>query len=241
MAVKRVQLDDPVAGPAHPVHETSTTGHPGWWRIAAGVEVAAAAVAALADWFIPSLVLAAMAALSLAVRRVGPASLGFHRPAHPWRLVGEMFLVAVGLSLLDIGLLMPIANHLSGRHQDVSGFADLQGNLALLAGFLALGWTLAAFMEEFAFRGYLLTRASELFGGSRTAVVAALVLSSVLFGAIHTEQGLVGMVMAGVDGLLFGVLRWWKGTLWASILAHGFVDSIGFVSFFLVGPTFGLW
>ncbi len=47
--------------------------------------------------------------------------------------------------------------------------------------------------------------------------------------------------MAGIDGLLFGVLRWWKGTLWASILAHGFVDTIGFVSFFLVGPTVGLW
>ena len=44
------------------------------------------------------------------------------------------------------------------------------------------------------------------------------------------------MVMACVDGFLYGVLRWWKGTLWAAILAHGFVDTVGFASYFLVGP-----
>ena len=30
-------------------------------------------------------------------------------------------------------------------------------------------------------------------------------------------------------------------TLWAPILAHGFVNTIGFVIFFLIGPVYGLW
>ena len=211
------------------------------WRVVAGIELAAAAVAVLSDAFIPSLVLVAMAALSLVVRRTGPASLGFHRVARPVRLVGMMLAVAVGMSLLNIAVLMPIANHVSGRHQDLSGFADLQGNLALLALYLVLGWTLAAVVEELAFRGYLLTRTTELLGDSRTGVAVALVFSAVLFATLHTEQGVVGAVIAGFDALVYGVLRYWQSTLWAPILAHGFVDTIGFVSFFLVGPIYGLW
>jgi len=210
-------------------------------RVAALMEVVVAGIAALADWFIPSLVLTAMAVLSLLLRRSSPSTLGFHRPARPWRLAGEMALYAAAISLLDIGLLIPVANHTTGKQQDTSDFADLQGNLTLLVLFLVLGWTLAAFAEELAFRGYLFTRVTDVLGSSRWAVPAALLLSSVLFGAIHTEQGVVGALVAACDALLFGVLRVWKGTLWASILAHGFDNTIGFMAFFLFGPVHGLW
>lgn len=210
-------------------------------RWAAILEIAAASVAVAADWFIPSLLLSAMAAGSLLLRRAGPSTLGFHRPDRPWRLAGQMLGWAAVLSVLDIGLLIPIANHVSGREQDTSDFADLQGNVAMLAAFLVLGWTLAALAEELAFRGYLFTRLTDVLGTSRGAVVVALLVSSILFGAIHTEQGVVGMAVAAVDGLVFGVLRVWKRTLWAPILAHGFDDTIGFVAFFLAGPIHGLW
>jgi membrane protease YdiL (CAAX protease family) len=210
-------------------------------RVVAILEVAAAVAAVAADWFIPSLVLSAMAALSLLLRRASPSTLGFRRPQRVRRLAGQMLAWAAVLALVDIGVLIPVANHISGQRQDMSGFADLQGNVAMLAVFLVLGWTLAAFVEELAFRGYLFTRLTEVLGNSRWGVVAALVASSCLFGVIHTEQGWVGMVVAATDALFFGVLRVWKGTLWAPILAHGFDDTIGFVAFFLVGPVYGLW
>lgn len=211
------------------------------WRLVAGLEVAAASAAVVADWFVPSLVLSAMAAVSLLLRRGSPSTLGFHRPPHAWRLVRQMLGWAAVVSLVDIGLLIPIADHVSGQQQDITAFADLQGNVALLGLFLVLGWTLAAFAEEFAFRGYLFTRLTDALGSSRWAVAAALVISSALFGVIHTEQGLVGMAIAAADGLFFGALRVWKRTLWAPVLAHGFDDTIGFVAFFLLGPVHGLW
>jgi hypothetical protein len=49
------------------------------WRIAAGVEVALAAAAVLLDLLIPTVVLLAMAVVSLIVRRVGPRTLGLVR------------------------------------------------------------------------------------------------------------------------------------------------------------------
>ena len=134
-----------------------------------------------------------------------------------------------------------MTNHVSGEHQDVSGFAGLQGNLGFLLLMLVLAWTLAALVEETAFRGYLLTRFRELLGDGRAGLVVAVLACSLLFGLLHTEQGVVGVVLATVDGVLFSVLRLWSGTVWAPILCHGFINTIGFVSFYLVGPIYGLW
>ena len=75
--------------------------------------------------------------------------------------------------------------------------------------------------------------------GARLA--GAVVLSSVLFGLLHTEYGIVGVTVSAVNGVFYCVLRYRYGTLWAPILAHGFIDTIGFVSVFLIGPIYGLW
>jgi membrane protease YdiL (CAAX protease family) len=214
---------------------------PGWWTGLAVVEVAVATAAVLADWLIPSLVLVAMAAVSLLVRRARPGSLGFRRPARPWRLAGQMLGFAAAWSLLDVALLIPVTNHVSGQRQDVSQFTDLRGNPGLLVAYLALAWVIAALGEETAFRGYLLTRLTDVLGAGRRGRVASVAVSSTLFGLLHTEQGLVGVVVAGVTGAVFALLRYRLRTLWAPILAHGFDDTIGFVWFFLFGPLYGLW
>jgi hypothetical protein len=152
-----------------------------------------------------------------------------------------MLAFAAGWTLLNVALLIPATNHLSGQRQDVSAFADLEGNLGLLALYLVLAWVVAALAEETAFRGYLLTRLGDLLGGGRAAVVAAVVLSSALFGLLHTEQGVVGVVVSALGGVVLALLRLWSGTLWAPVLAHGFDDTIGFVWFSLFGPFYGLW
>jgi len=211
------------------------------WRLAAAVEVAAAVIAVLADWLIPSVVLVAMAAVSLLARRRGPSSLGFHRPAHPVRLLGQMAVFALTWTLLNIAVLIPVTNHLSGTRQNVSGFADLQGNLGLLAVYLTASWVLAAFCEETAFRGYLLTRLTDVLGPGRLQTVVAVLGCSVLFGLLHTEQRVVGVIAAALAGVMFGVLRYRCRTLWAPGLAHGFDDTLGFTWFFFFGPFYGLW
>jgi membrane protease YdiL (CAAX protease family) len=206
----------------------------------AGIEVLAAMCAVLLDLLIPSLVLAVMAALSLAVRRAGVGSLGLTRvPMGPLAL--RMLGWAVVWSVVQLGLTMPIANHVSGTRQDLSGFADVEGDLALLGVFVLLSWTLAAFVEELAFRGYLQTRLREVLGSGRFALAVVVLVSSLLFGLLHSEQGWIGVLVVSLDGLVFSVVRYRYRTLWASVLAHGFNNTIGFVAFYLVGPIYGLW
>jgi membrane protease YdiL (CAAX protease family) len=124
----------------------------------------------------------------------------------------------------------------------MAGFAELHGNLGLLVVLLVASWTLAAFVEELAFRGYLRTRLVDVLGGTPTAAVAASLVAALMFGLIHTEQGVVGVVLTTVDALFFTVLaRRSASGLWASVLAHGFNNTIGLVTVFLVGPVYGLW
>ena len=210
------------------------------WRTVAGLEVLLATAAVLSDLFIPSVVLFVMAAVSLLARREGPSSLGLRRvPAGPLAL--RMLVFALVWSLVQLGLTMPLANHVSGTHQDLSGFVDIEGNLGLLVVFVVLSWTLAAFVEELAFRGYLQTRLRDVLGHGRAGTVVAVLVSSVLFGAVHSEQGLIGVLVVSLDAIAFSVVRYRCRTLWASVLAHGFNNTIGFVAFYLVGPVYGLW
>jgi membrane protease YdiL (CAAX protease family) len=202
-----------------------------------------AAAAVLLDLALPTLVLLAMAALSLAVRREGPGTLGLHR-APAGRLVATALAFAAVWSVFQLAVTLPVANHVSGSRQDLSAFDDLQGNVGMLALLLVLSWTLAAVGEEVAYRGFLLTRLREALGGvvgARTALVGAVLVSSVLFGLAHTEQGWIGVTVVALDGIAFAWLRLRCGTLWAAVLAHGFNNTLGFVTFFLVGPVHGLW
>lgn len=210
------------------------------WRWVAAVEVVLAAGVVLLDLLVPSLILAAMAVVSLVLHHQGPSAFGLRRWHTPW-LALKMLAFAAFWSLLHLAVTMPIANHISGARADVSQFSDLEDNLGLLLLYLVLAWVLAAFVEELAFRGFLLTRMREAFGRGRPALWSAVVLSALLFSLLHLEQGVVGVVVVLVDALAYTFLRFHYGTLWAAVLAHGFIDSIGFVTFYLVGPVYGFW
>ena len=69
----------------------------------------------------------------------------------------------------------------------------------------------------------------------------AVLVSSLLFGFAHGEQGLIGVFVVTLDALAWAGLRLHYKTLWASILAHGFNNTLGFITFFFVGPIYGLW
>jgi len=207
------------------------------WQLLALVEVIVAAAVVILDLFIPTIVLLGMIILSLLLRRAKLSTLGFKRDQRPLYMAGFVLLVIIVWSLLHLGLTMPVLNRLTGTTQDLSDFADLKGNLGGLLGFLALTWTIAAFGEEMAYRGYIQRRIRDVLGDGRLGVFAAIGVSSVLFGLAHREQGLIGVIVTFGDALVFSWLkRRFHDNLWASILAHGFSNTIGLVTFYFTGP-----
>ncbi len=221
--------------------ERATKAAPGRSRLLAAIEVVLAALAILLDLLIPTLVLLAMAVVSLLGRRQPPRSLGLRRPARPLRTAAEVLGLSVLWTVLTLAVSMPVVEHLTGQRRDVSQFAPIEGNVSLLLFMLLMSWTLAACGEELAYRGYLQTRLRDLLPAGAAGLVVAVLLSSVLFGLAHTEQGVVGVVLATLDGIFFSILRYRYQSLWAAILAHGFINTIGMVAYFVAGPFYGLW
>lgn len=212
------------------------------WRVVAAVEVALAVGVVAKDLLLPTLLLLALAAASLAGRRQGVASLGLGPLRPSMHLVGGILGLVLAWTLVQLALVLPALEHLSGERQDLSGFEDLRGNLGLLVVLLVASWLLAALGEETAYRGYVLTRLREVCGGGRVGIVVAVLGSSALFGLAHTEQGLVGVLATFLDALFFSVLRLRAASgLWASVLAHGLNNTVGLTAYFFLGPIYGLW
>jgi membrane protease YdiL (CAAX protease family) len=210
------------------------------WVVVAAVEVLLGAFVVLADLGIPTLVLLFIAGVGLGLRRQGLGSLGLHAAA-ALPLAAKMLAFAVAWSLFQLAVTMPVANHLSGSKQDLSAFDGLEGNVGMLLTLLLLSWTLAAFGEELAYRGFLLTRCREVFGSGILGTAVAVLATSLLFGFAHSEQGAIGVLVVSLDAVAFCLLRLHYGTLWAPVLAHGFINTLGFLAFFFVGPIYGLW
>lgn len=80
----------------------------------------------------------------------------------------------------------------------------------------------AGFCEEIGFRGYLMTRLRIL--GKTRNWLAPTILSALSFGICHAYQGVPGLIIITIYGLMFSLLYLRTGTLWPCIIAHFFQD-----------------
>ena len=166
------------------------------------------------------------------------SSMGLKRPAS-WRRIFLIALVAAGARIFlgqfviepITGFFWPAANA-PGLANEIAGNAKI----ALLA--LLLVWTFAAFGEEIAYRGYLLTRAADIGGRSTMAYWLGIVLVSILFGYGHYYKGPSGIIDSGIAGLILGAAYMLAGrNLWACVLTHGFIDTFAVIDAFFGWST----
>jgi hypothetical protein len=154
---------------------------------------------------------------------------------HSWPTILALG-VAAGILLEAIELFMsqPLLVRLTGKQPDLSDFTNLHGNAVHLLIGVALAWTLAAFGEEMAWRGYLMNRFADLGNGARIAWILGLVIVNIAFGFAHSYQGITGIIDEGFMGLLLGLLFLSTGrNLLVPIVAHGVSDTIDLVLMYL--------
>jgi membrane protease YdiL (CAAX protease family) len=80
----------------------------------------------------------------------------------------------------------------------------------------------AGISEEICFRGYVITRMARLTG----SVWPGVILGSLAFGASHSYQGLGGVIIIGVYGMMFSLLFLGRGSLVPCIIAHALQDIV---------------
>jgi membrane protease YdiL (CAAX protease family) len=179
------------------------------------------------------IILSLLGLLSIRLRDGSWSSMGFKRPAS-WQ---RLFLIALAAAtvriLLGQFLIEPVTGLFWPKPTPPALANEITGNMTMALVALLLVWTFAAFGEEIAYRGYLLTRAADIGRRSRVAYWIGIVLVSILFGYGHYYKGTAGVIDSGVAGLILGSAYMLAGrNLWASIFAHGFIDTFGIIDAF---------
>ena len=160
--------------------------------------------------------------------------LGLVRPGS-WR---RLFWQAAGLAILifiigDI-IITPLIEKAVDQKIDLSTLDGMRGNFIYYIVFILFMWVVAAFGEEFIYRGFLIERIGSVFGGSKIAIWLMVLLSALLFGLAHRYQGIVGMITTGMIGFTFGaIFLLSKKRLWLTIITHGLYDVIGITLIYL--------
>lgn len=162
-------------------------------------------------------------ALPLVMRRNGAAiRVSWRHDSMHGLWLFSLFLVAYGLSVSAIAKLDDAAGGSLSSGSDEAVFDNMTVPLVFL---LAL---VAGVSEEFLFRGVMLVKIRDLFGGGRLGLWMAVGATSVFFGLIHAGYGTWTHVLGP---LLFGVfeaLVWLKFGLLPAMMVHIGIDVVAF-------------
>jgi hypothetical protein len=179
------------------------------------------------------MVLSVLGLISVRLRDRNWSAMGFKRPAS-WRGILLIALAAAALRiLLGQFLVEPVTGLFLPKPTAPELANEITGNIKVALVALLVVWTFAAFGEEIAYRGYLLTRVADIGKRSVAAYWIGIVFVSILFGYGHYYKGASGVIDSGVAGLILGSAYMLAGrNLWVSIFAHGFIDTFGIIDAF---------
>jgi CAAX protease family protein len=171
----------------------------------------------MADYIATAMsVTAAASVLMYAGRRAGPSVfgyLGLTLPRLRHIFLGLALLVALGFLNAGFFRLLPAYEPSSDLIRE---YQAILGNPVALVWFWITLAVTAPICEEIIFRGFLMRGWS----GSRMGVFGAILLSSLLFTAIHVQYNLPTLVTVFGLSLVFGVMRWHSGSTVLTILLH---------------------
>jgi membrane protease YdiL (CAAX protease family) len=184
------------------------------------------------------IILTILGLFSIRVRDGSWSAMGFKRPVSWQRILLIALAAAAARILLGQFLIEPLTGFFWPKPVAPELANEITGNIKVTLLALLLVWTFAAFGEEIAYRGYLLTRAADVGKRAAAAYWIGIVLVSILFGYGHYYKGASGVIDSGVAGLILGSAYMLAGrNLWASIFAHGFIDTFGIIDAFFGWST----
>jgi hypothetical protein len=150
-----------------------------------------------------------------------------------WKL---LFSQALGLALIIsfsfFFFIIPYIESLTNVFLDYSLFEQFTKDTKTLLMVLPIVWISAALFEEIIFRGFFITYSQKLFD-KKYILLISILLSSILFGFAHSYQGVSGIIVTGLVGLILSLILVNKNyNLLFLIVIHAFIDTIYLLIFY---------
>ncbi|CAM1374183.1 CPBP family intramembrane glutamic endopeptidase [Tenacibaculum xiamenense] len=128
--------------------------------------------------------------------------------------------------ILDF-IIQPLVNKVTGDTVDFSAFQALAHNFKLYSKYALFVLISAAFGEEILFRGFLFRQLNIILPEFKFKTQTMVFVSAILFSIPHWYQGLSGLIMTFIFGILFAtVYVKFKYNLWVTIILHGLIDTL---------------
>ena len=139
--------------------------------------------------------------------------------------------------LAAIALVLPLALvlGLSATGLSLTSESELPTTTTGLSITLIAVMMVAPLWEELVFRGFLYRGLAA----SRLGVVGAIVITSLVWAALHLDRTWIGMAELFCCGLVWGWLRWRTGSTAVTMTVHFLNNSIAGVA--LLGLSMGWW
>ncbi len=177
-------------------------------------------------------ILIAIAIISLELRKTEWKEIGFSFKDFNIKKIGLGIVIAVLYHFTHQYLIDPVISRFAPP--GLPEIFSMKGNLTKLLIGLLISWTTAAFFEELLFRGYLISRLTDLMGENLISKMIIVLLGGIAFGFVHAYQGLNGAISAGVIGVFQSIVFFLDDKkLTIPIIAHGAFDTIGFTMLFI--------
>jgi CAAX protease family protein len=145
----------------------------------------------------------------------------------PWRTIIVAILAGIALFFFVKLFLQPACDRITHHVRDLHSFDRIRQHPGMAVMLIVKTMLAAGLCEEIIFRGTLLQRLRLLFGWSRWATVASVLLTTAIFSSFHWYQGPSGLLLTAILGLIDSLVYVCTGyRLIYSVILHLVYDTL---------------
>lgn len=164
------------------------------------------------------------------LRKLPIRFLGLFKPKSWIKTIAIGLIVGVLIQVFGIFILSPIREWLGILMETPEVYETIEGNNSRLIIYLVVSWTTAGLGEEIIYRSFFLGQFISAFENVKYKWTWCLIISSIIFGFLHFNNGIDAIIGTGINGFILGLVYLRTNqNIWAAYIAHAVADTVGFL------------